>query len=722
MLKFILLFVYAISSITASIVAADHQNKTSYGLISPTIILSRAKRQRICSDDQWQCGDKTCIGVNYKCDGIFDCPDGSDETHALCKSSRCRSNWFQCSYGACVDRDAPCNGIKECADNSDELLSRCKDINATIKREDEGLWQCGDKTHIGVDYKCDGIFDCSDGSDETHALCRKSRCSSNWFRCTYGACVDGSAPCNGIKDCADNSDELLPRCKNITRTSEDIKFKCDNEDKIPSQKLCDGTRDCSDGSDETLRVCAGTTCAPHLFQCAYGACVDQGSDCNEKQDCADGSDESPELCKKSGFQPVNNNGLTLSTATSAYCLLPNYPENGLWTAPNEIFASPGKSYKQIYLQYTCNIGYELIGVADVTCIDGQFIQKIPTCARLCRMIRHYSIDYYCYSSNGIDRRRPCNDYEPQGTMARPKCKHNYYYYFNGDPPVIKCGVEGWSDSPICSPECGRVTPHGDTLAVGGQKAKLGELPWHAGIYRKNTTPYMQVCGGSIVRHNIVISAAHCFWTDNGKQSARLYAVGAGKLYRAWNDPGDKNPQMADVKSIEIPESYHGRTTNYAQDIAVLVLSVSFTYESHIAPVCLDFDDTFDNRQLTRRDSKGKVAGWGLVSEGNASPTLQVVELPIISYGDCSSLIPEDFRRYLTYDKICAGYIDKGTAVCQGDSGGGLVLPAPERSIERYYLRGVVSTSPSTGDHGCNSRTLSAFTRILSHADFIKRFI
>lgn len=41
--------------------------------------------------------------------------------------------------------------------------------------------------------------------------------------------------------------------------------------------------------------------------------------------------------------------------------------------------------------------------------------------------------------------------------------------------------------------------------TGGRKAYKGEMQWHAGIYTKNTSPYMQICGGSLVSSNVVIS-------------------------------------------------------------------------------------------------------------------------------------------------------------------------------------------------------------------------
>ncbi|KOB68747.1 Hemolymph protein 14 [Operophtera brumata] len=84
------------------------------------------------------------------------------------------------------------------------------------------------------------------------------------------------------------------------------------------------------------------------------------------------------------------------------------------------------------------------------------------------------------------------------------------------------------------------------MVVGGERVKRGELPWHAGIYRKNVTSYEQICGGSLISKRVVISAAHCFWTDLEKQlPASQFAVAVGKLYRPWDDTVDQ-AQKSDV--------------------------------------------------------------------------------------------------------------------------------------------------------------------------------
>ena len=38
---------------------------------------------------------------------------------------------------------------------------------------------------------------------------------------------------------------------------------------------------------------------------------------------------------------------------------------------------------------------------------------------------------------------------------------------------------------------------------------LGEYPWHAAILKREELDNLYVCGGSLVRENIILTAAHC---------------------------------------------------------------------------------------------------------------------------------------------------------------------------------------------------------------------
>ncbi|XP_050676515.1 low-density lipoprotein receptor-like [Leptidea sinapis] len=196
-----------------------------------------------------------------------------ENTH-LRRSTReaCGPGKWQCRNGQCIDSRKYCNNLLDCEDESDEKMC---DTN-------KPLYICRDGTNVTTDKQCDGVKDCPDGSDEAHAICRNIICPDYLFRCTYGACIDGTALCNGVQDCADNSDELHHKCRNESDTV-GYKFKCGDGELINVYYACDGEVHCADGSDETLRACAGATCSTNLFQCAYGACVDEAADCNDEK-------------------------------------------------------------------------------------------------------------------------------------------------------------------------------------------------------------------------------------------------------------------------------------------------------------------------------------------------------------------------------------------------------------------------------------------------------
>ncbi|CAD0206359.1 unnamed protein product [Chrysodeixis includens] len=646
------------------------------------------QRTNSCGVGEFSCSDGTCVAHGLVCDGHRDCSDGTDET--ICFTSNNEGELL-----------------------GEPILHRLKRQASRCRRDQ---WQCRDGTCISFDGKCDGVIDCPDDSDETFALCRKTRCQPNWFRCTYGACVDGTAPCNGKSECADNSDELMPACRNETSEAQGV-FKCADGTSIPASDHCDGTSNCPDGSDETISACAAKICPSYLFQCAYGACVDQGSDCNGKQECADGSDEMDELCNRQlpSGQP------TTGPTSSGRCVLPPYPEHGTYRVTNAPLARPGQAFGSLQLTVSCNSDYGISGNELVFCQGGTWsTESFPTCKRLCKLDMNPSVQYHCIVSGSITGERACRSHEPVGTVVRPECNKPNYYSAKV-LTLMRCTEYGWDYPAVCVPECGRVTPDGVDLIIDGRRAKRGELPWHAGIYRKKTRPYMQICGGSLVSNTVVISAAHCFWDDaTKKQPASDYAVAIGKLYRPWNNSMDVDAQYSDVRDVHIPARFQGSAANFQEDIAIVILQTAFVYKTYVRPVCLDFDVNFDRTQL-QPPKMGKVAGWGLTSEdGLASQVLKVVELPYVSIDECINTAPSGFREYITSDKICAGYTN-GTALCKGDSGGGLSFPAFDRDVERYYLRGIVSTAPNN-EHLCNSHTLTTFTQITKHETFIKEFL
>ncbi|GBP18474.1 Coagulation factor IX [Eumeta japonica] len=75
--------------------------------------------------------------------------------------------------------------------------------------------------------------------------------------------------------------------------------------------------------------------------------------------------------------------------------------------------------------------------------------------------------------------------------------------------------------------------------------------------------------------------------------------------------------------------------------------------------------------------------------------------------------PLEFHTGYLHNPLSRKAHNIGTALCKGDSGGGLVFATKEGPFQRHYLRGVASAAPNN-DKECNTHAITTFTRILKH--------
>ena len=172
------------------------------------------------------------------------------------------------------------------------------------------------------------------------------------------------------------------------------------------------------------------------------------------------------------------------------------------------------------------------------------------------------------------------------------------------------------------------------------------------------------CGGSLVREDWVVTAAHCVEGD----SPNSIQVKIG----LHNVNGTTGSVTRNVSEIIIHPQYSSWSLD--NDYALLRLSSPIT---NFEPIQLITDTAHDEEPIM-----STVMGWGATQSGGWSSSLLLeVDVPIDnSCGNYSN-------SSITNNMVCAGDSNGGEDSCQGDSGGPLIMT---NSDGEYELIGIVS--------------------------------
>ncbi|XP_064472217.1 trypsin alpha-3-like isoform X2 [Ornithodoros turicata] len=212
--------------------------------------------------------------------------------------------------------------------------------------------------------------------------------------------------------------------------------------------------------------------------------------------------------------------------------------------------------------------------------------------------------------------------------------------------------------------------------INGLRVRDRKMPWTVFLQVRfnKPRPLWGNCGGTILTKKHILTAGHCFENHLGQHV--LIRYGSTVLDQAQS-------QLSTV--FEAHPRYND--DNLENDVAVITLPKALHFTEHVRPACFPKNDV----QLT--GLTGVIAGWGHTSpsgqKGYVSPYLQFTTQTFMDQEYCFKKLGSEYYNVSTM--LCAY---KATYdACQGDSGGGILVPF----TNRFYIVGIISFGVGCGD-------------------------
>lgn len=229
--------------------------------------------------------------------------------------------------------------------------------------------------------------------------------------------------------------------------------------------------------------------------------------------------------------------------------------------------------------------------------------------------------------------------------------------------------------------------------VHGLPAVAGQFP-HQVLLFVSVPKGRFMCGGTLLNNRWVLTAAHC---ANGASNIQVH-VGANSI----DNLGERDRQMHNsVRQIIVHYAY--RADVAANDLAMLELVQAVQFGPTVNPAILPEPDL-----KLQWNEEVLVSGWGKTSQHDAmAKRLQYTRLTVVSNAVCRPL----YNSFVVRDSTLCAQSVRGQSVCNGDSGGPMVLARDGRTLVGVTSFGHV--------RGCFAGLPQGFARVTMFLHWIR---